>query len=187
MNLKEFVRTAFIFVILITGFFASLIWFFSRDLYPVYIGTAILFVFLDILLIAWAIFSAVRFRVLFKTPIAPPKSAEKGTPKEAIRGQWEQIRALANSQTASEWNMAILRADALLDSILQDLGYEGEDFAARLKTVDPTRLTSREDVWSAHRLRNMIAHEPSEQHPRDQVVYALRAYEQALKELDMME
>lgn len=107
-------------------------------------------------------------------------------PKTEVKESWNHIRELANSRNPSDWNMAILRADALLDDILQHIGYQGATLAERLKIVDPTKLLSLERIWSAHRLRNMIAHDPLEQHTKETIVHALRSYEQALKELGMM-
>jgi len=147
----------------------------------------LIFFILDMLLITFVAFTLRRFHKLNKA--APPQAAtiSISTPKKEVRDSWEHIRKLANSPSPSDWNMAILRADALLDDILQHLGYEGDSMAERLKIVDPTKLISLEGVWSAHRLRNMMAHDPLEQHTRETIVHALRSYEQALKELGMME
>ena len=93
---------------------------------------------------------------------------------------------LMNSTNPSDWNMAVLRADALLDEILIKLGYEGETMADRLKIVNSRQIPSLERVWAAHRLRNNIAHDPLEQNTREIIVYAVKAYEQALTELGMM-
>ena len=99
---------------------------------------------------------------------------------------WDGIRDLANSGNPSDWNMAVLRADALLDDILSRQGYDGITMAERLKVVDPVKLPSLDRLWSAHRLRNMIAHDPLEQHTKETIIHALRSYEVALKELGML-
>lgn len=96
---------------------------------------------------------------------------------------WNNIRALANSGNPSDWNMAVLRADALLDDILSHRGYQGATLVERLKVADPETLPSLDQLWSAHRLRNAIAHDPLEQHTKDTIIHALRSYETALKEL----
>jgi hypothetical protein len=83
--------------------------------------------------------------------------------------------------------MAVIRADALLEDVLMHLGYEGATLAERLKIIDASQMPSLDRVWSAHRLRNMIVHDPLEQHTKETIIQALRSYEQALKELGMME
>jgi len=64
---------------------------------------------------------------------------------------------------------------------------EKAQFLQRLKIVDPTTLPSLDEVWSAHRLRNMIAHDPLEQHTRETIMAALRSYKRALKDLGLLE
>ena len=99
---------------------------------------------------------------------------------------WEEIKTLADSGNPSDWNMAILRADALLDDILAHRGYEGVTIAERLKIVDPAALPSLDRLWSAHRLRNMIAHDPLQQHTRETIMHALNSYEAAFKDLGVI-
>lgn len=128
-----------------------------------------------------------RIRKSFLPPVVSA-GASASTPvleSEAAAG-WREIRALANSGNPSDWNMAVLRADALLDEILAREGYEGETIAERLKVADPTRIPSLDRLWSAHRVRNMIAHDPLEQHTKETVIAALRSYETALKELGVI-
>lgn len=105
---------------------------------------------------------------------------------QEVAENWEDIRRLANSQNPSDWNMAVIRADGLLDDALLKLGYQGETMADKLKIVDPTKLPSLDRVWSAHRLRNTIVHGPSENHTRETIIHVLRSYEQAFKELGVM-
>lgn len=147
----------------------------------------IIFGILDIMLIGFIIFTLRRFSHLQKQPLLAETPIHIVSPKKEVRESWEHIRELANSSNSSDWNMAVLRADALLDDILKHLGYEGTTLAERLKIVDSSKLPSIDRIWSAHRLRNMIAHDPMEQHTRETIVHTLRSYEEALKELGMME
>lgn len=147
----------------------------------------IIFTIINALLVGVIIYSVRRLHELRYAPVEEEAVLHVVLPKEEVRASWEHIRELANSANPSDWNMAVLRADALLDDTLQHLGYEGTTTAERLKIVDPAKLKSVEETWSAHRLRNMIAHDPLEQHTRETIIHALRSYEQAFKELDMME
>lgn len=148
---------------------------------------AIIFTFVNAALVALAVYSLRRIAELRKGGPAEEREAHPVLPRDEARESWSHIRELANSSNPSDWNMAVLRADALLDDVLRHMGYEGISMADRLKIVDPLKLKSIDRVWSGHRLRNMIAHDPTEQHTKETIIHALRSYEQALKELDMME
>ena len=162
-------------------------WIYSRNWDKLNFILAIIFSIINAALIGFIIFVLRRYEKLKE--VAPTKEAraEIALPKDEIRNNWESIRMLANSTSPSDWNMAVLRADALLDDMLQHLGYEGTTLAERLKIVDPSKLSSLERAWSAHRLRNMIAHDPLEQHTKETIIQALRSYEQAFRELGFME
>lgn len=162
-------------------------WIYERQWGPIYTLLTVIFSVINFSLMGF-IFWILRKYLNLAKELPPPSAAPVAPtpPTEEIRKGWEHIRALANSANPSDWNMAVLRADALLDDILMHLGYEGTTIAERLKIVDPAKLPSLERVWSAHRLRNMIAHDPLEQHTKETIIHALRSYEQALRELGMM-
>lgn len=111
---------------------------------------------------------------------------QPGRAKKEITNEWEEVQKLMSSGNASDWNMAVLRADTLLDDVLQYLGNEGTTVKERLDAVDRTRVPSLDRLYSAHRLRNAIAHDPAVPHTRETVDYALRVYETAFRELGMM-
>lgn len=163
-------------------------WFYSRDWDTIRRALTIIFTAINIGLAAIIIYAVRKiYELRHKVISEEAKEIHVAVPKEEVRESWEHIRELANSSNSSDWNMAVLRADALLDDALRHLGYEGTTMAERLKIVDPTKLQSLDRIWSAHRLRNMIAHDPLEQHTRETIIHALKSYEQALKELGMME
>lgn len=159
-------------------------WLYSRDFKII----KIVFLVLNGLLFAFAIYSWRKFSQFRATPPAAPETfAHAVSPKEEVEESWRVIQELINSNSASDWNMAILRADALLSDVLLHKGYEGETIADRLKVVSPTVVPSIDRLWSAHRLRNQIAHEPLKQHPKEILTDALNAYQQTFIELGMME
>jgi len=162
-------------------------WFYSQEWNTIKRVLTILFTVINIGLVTLIIYSIRRIYELRYGAPEEEKEIHVLMPKDEVRESWENIRELANSSNPSDWNMAVLRADALLDDILQHLGYEGITMAERLKIVDPVKMPSLDRLWSAHRMRNMIAHDPLEQHTRESIIHALKSYEQVLKELGMME
>lgn len=81
--------------------------------------------------------------------------------KEEVAGrmiQWKVVLEHVMSENPAEWKLAILEADNMLDEILEEHGYLGETLADKLKAMNPTRVTSYNEIWDAHKLRNQIAH-----------------------------
>lgn len=122
----------------------------------------------------------------FIVPGEGPRKVRAVPIEKEVSDEWRQIKKFADSDNPSEWNMAILRADAILDDVLQHMGHEGNTVKERLDTVDPTILPSYDRVLSAHRLRNMVAHDPTIAHTRETIDHALASFEQAFKELGVL-
>ena len=152
-----------------------------------YIIAAILAGVFDIVLLFFGFSIIKRFNKL-RAEVPPEEVVSHMiSPEQEFQENWQEIRELTASANASDWNMAILRADAQLDELLNNLGYEGDTIAERLKIVDPTKLKSMDRIWSAHRLRNTIAHDPLQQYTREMVTHALDSYQLAFKDLGFLE
>ncbi len=74
-------------------------------------------------------------------------------------GRLDDIQQHALSENPNDWKLAIIEADIILDQTLKDRGYAGNSLGERLRSITPSQLTSIDDVWDAHRVRNKIAHE----------------------------
>jgi len=92
-------------------------------------------------------------------------SIASNTPKvEAIqedpgKKQWERILAHSQTENPSDWRLAILEADIILDEILDINGYRGETIGDKLKRVERSDMDTLDDAWEAHKIRNAIAHD----------------------------
>jgi len=73
----------------------------------------------------------------------------------------------------------VMEADSIFDRALKELGYEGA-LGDKLKAAGP-RISNLDAVWSAHKLRNRLAHEPGGAVSELEVKGALSAFKKALK------
>ncbi|MEK7583447.1 MAG: hypothetical protein AAB483_03560 [Patescibacteria group bacterium] len=96
---------------------------------------------------------------------------------------WENILRYANSIRDSEWKLAIIEADKLVDGVLQERGFPGETMGERLMLMAPNQLASLQDLWDAHKLRNLLVHEMNYHMKHEQALAAIRAFERVLREL----
>lgn len=74
--------------------------------------------------------------------------------------EWDKIETLMASANPSDWKLAIIEADKILDDITKAMQYPGESLGERLKSVEPSDFTTIQEAWEAHKVRNQIAHEP---------------------------
>lgn len=73
--------------------------------------------------------------------------------------KWERVVAHSDSLNPSDWKLAIIEADTMLDDLLKASGYHGDSLGERLKAVEKSDFLTIDYAWDAHKVRNQIAHE----------------------------
>jgi len=72
---------------------------------------------------------------------------------------WVKTLNYLFSENQSDWKLAVIEADSMLETLLSDLGFKGESLGERLKSADLDRFPSLPAAWEVHAVRNRIAHE----------------------------
>jgi hypothetical protein len=98
-----------------------------------------------------------------------------------VAERWSTIQAMSQGG-GNGLRQAVSEADKLLDYVMKNQGYPGETMADRLRSAQ-SKLSDRNAVWSAHKLRNALAHEVGFDLVASQVKEAVAAYERGLKDL----
>lgn len=99
--------------------------------------------------------------------------------------RWSYIRKLIESSQQSDWRQAIIEADIMLDEMLAKLGFVGQTIADKLKSASPAHFHTLEDAWTAHKVRNDIAHRGSEYQLTDHLAYrTIGHYENVFREFN---
>lgn len=86
-------------------------------------------------------------------------AAGKAAGDSAARTRWERVQAHLHSERESDWRLAVLEADVLLDEMVTHMGYRGDSLGERLKGIEQSDFTTLSKAWEAHAVRNKIAHE----------------------------
>ena len=101
---------------------------------------------------------------------------------EKYQSRWLAIETSLDRSNPSTYHLAVLNADKLVDHALRECHYQGETMGERMKSAQK-KWSHASHVWSAHKLRNKLAHEPDATVAPDAGLRALSAYKQALKDL----
>ena len=73
--------------------------------------------------------------------------------------RWLQTLSYLFSQHASDWKLAIIEADSMLEELLDQLGFRGENLGDKLKSATQDNFKNLTSAWEVHTIRNRIAHE----------------------------
>ncbi len=130
----------------------------------------ILFFFAAILIVGGALFAFVSLA----------RSGVRRLDVERYRSRWLAIEKQLVRDSEPSYHLAILNADKLLDHALRELGTRGNTMGERMKV---TRWSDANAVWSAHKLRNRVAHEPDVRIDYGAARQALAGFKQGLKDI----
>lgn len=102
--------------------------------------------------------------------------------QEKFRSEWLKISQSVEKNNEASFHLAILNADKLLDKALKDRGFTGQTMGERMKSAQK-EWSNANHVWTAHKLRNRIAHETDITLNPDVARRALLAFKQGLKDV----
>ncbi len=85
-----------------------------------------------------------------------PKVNQENTRK------WNSAIKHVESHNENDWRQAIIEADIILGDLLTHLGYKGEGIGEQLKRANKGDFKSLDEAWSAHKVRNELAHAGSD-------------------------
>ena len=119
---------------------------------------------LSIIFIAIIIFALVRMREIQaydKDEIN--HEIEKALLKEKEKDRdtnprWHYILTLIESSNESDWRVAIIEADSMMEEILKEKGLSGETVSELLEGARESGYRYIQDAWDAHIIRNKITH-----------------------------
>ena len=100
--------------------------------------------------------------------------------------EWRKIKAKLETGLESEYKLAVIKADAMLDNILMRMGFGGVTLGERLTKLTVVSLPNIEEVRQAHRIRNNIIHDPDFRLSLDEARRVVAIYEKALTDLQAL-
>ena len=139
--------------------------------------------FIDFLISLWTVFSIVAYiaciiMLVLYVYASTRRNLYNGLSTQVLRdaermydqhfrgatesNRMQDVMTHSSSNNPSDWKLAIIEADIILDDTLKEKGYAGGSLGERLKSIAPHQLASLNDAWEAHKIRNKIAHDGSD-------------------------
>lgn len=112
---------------------------------------------------------------------------EASAPRGAFQSRWESTLSKLTSENESEWKLAVIEADKLLEEALKAAGFFGESVGDMLRRLDKAKLANLDAAWQAHKFRNNIVHEPKQSVTLAEVKDAMARFEAVLRELGVVD
>ena len=100
--------------------------------------------------------------------------------------EWKRIESRLASGASSEYKAAILEADAFVDRVLSEMGYEGVDGGDRLAKISPEHFSKLSALVEAHEIRNRIVRDRVFVPDRSEASRVLKLYRDFLDEVEIL-
>lgn len=158
---------------------------FMRGFIRTYIHIALIVSLLFLVGIIYSVIRTNQIRVRQKEEL---DEVTKNAPLEAgppATGRWERILEHIESDRESEWRLAIIEADVMLDEMMSAMGYTHDTLGEKLKAVERSDFTTIDKAWDAHKMRNKIAHEGSSfRLSQREAILTLQNYKEVFEEFN---
>lgn len=113
--------------------------------------------------------------------LLPPQPATSG-----LNARWDEIEKHINSTREAEWKFAVVEADKLVDELLKGAGFLGDTMGDRLMNIQPGQLTTLQNLWEAHKIRNRLVHDVNYFLRYTEAKRAVGLYKKTLEELQAL-
>lgn len=100
--------------------------------------------------------------------------------------QWNKILGRLDIANESEYKLAVIEADDMLDSSLKKMGYDGQTLEEKLGKLTSAVAPNIEQLHEVHRLRDHIVHDPDYRLDLNEAKKALGIYGEAFKNLQIL-
>ncbi|MBI2450602.1 MAG: hypothetical protein HYV47_03665 [Candidatus Nealsonbacteria bacterium] len=103
-----------------------------------------------------------------------------------INRQWNKILERLETGIESDYKLAIIEANDMLDASLKRLGFDGQTLEDKLKNLTSATLPNILQLFEIYRLRNNIVHDPDYRLALNEAKAALDVYAQAFRDLQIL-
>jgi hypothetical protein len=103
-----------------------------------------------------------------------------------MKRKWRDIEERLKSGLESEYKLAVIEADSMLEKALKQAGFVGESLGERLEKVTQETLPNLSDVLEAHKIRNNLVHDPNYKLSLNEAKWTLIVFKKALRDLEIL-
>lgn len=103
-----------------------------------------------------------------------------------ITRQWNKTLERLETGSESEYKLAVIEADDILDASLKRMGYAGQTLEEKLGKLSSATLPNIQQLYEIHHLRNNIVHDPDYRLALEEAKKALDVYNQAFRDLQIL-
>lgn len=103
-----------------------------------------------------------------------------------VTRDWLKIVSRLERELDSEYKLAVIEADNMLNNTFERIGYGGQTLGDKLKVLTPDTCPNINEVKQAHEIRNNIVHDPDYQLPLAEAKRVIAIYEKTFRDFELL-
>lgn len=106
---------------------------------------------------------------------------------KSFKKRWQKIERKIDEGGESNYRVAVIDCDKMIQDVLNDLGYSDDTWANTLAQAKSKFSNSAfQGLWRAHKVRNRVVHDSEHELNSMEAKSAIKKYRRALKELNVL-
>lgn len=106
--------------------------------------------------------------------------------QKRIIQKWKKIKTGIEKELEDQWKSSLIEASLLLDEILRDAGYSGQNLDERLKKLTEDDVTGLSQLIQAQGVCRDIIRDPDYRLSKERAQKIISVFEKALTDLDIL-
>lgn len=157
----------------------------SPSLQELLLPVKIVFIFFDIFFLVYVIYFMINSSWVQHTFMQDTFEffSWQSYGQREISKKWNKIQKRINSGLESELKLAVIEADDFLYQTLEDRDFDGSTLEDLLISAGRVIKIDRNEVLSAHKMRNSIVYDADYKINADELKNALSVFEKAIKDV----
>lgn len=107
--------------------------------------------------------------------------------KKKMKSIWDKLKIKVATGDVSQFKLAIIEADGIIEKILKDMKLKGENMTEILNNINPNQIENIEDLKKAHLIRNQIVNDEKFELDKKATEEVMGIYEAFLVENEFMD
>ncbi len=99
---------------------------------------------------------------------------------------WKLINKKIETGIESEYKLAIIEADVMLEDVLKRMGHTEETIEKKLNATTSSEIENIEEIKEARKVRNNVVYDPDFELTLDKTKETLKVYEKTFRNLNVL-
>jgi hypothetical protein len=105
---------------------------------------------------------------------------------KAFSPKWKKIEKRLESKDEAELKLAVIEADELLDKVMDEIGYKGENLTEKLEKITEEIISNLKELKEIRKIKEDIVEDPTYRLTEEDAKRILKVYEKALRDLQAL-